>query len=78
MVWVHLYALDPQHPGLPLALTPGRYEVEDATVSGDGRAMVYAANDTLADLAASGSARCGPAAPVGTRCDAGAAGAGCS
>jgi dipeptidyl aminopeptidase/acylaminoacyl peptidase len=47
--WVHLYALDLLHPGLPLALTPGKYEVEDATVSGDGRAMVYAANDTMAD-----------------------------
>ncbi len=47
--WVHLYALDLLHPGLPLALTPGKYEVEDATISGDGRAMVYAANDTMAD-----------------------------
>lgn len=47
--WVHLYALDLKRPGLPLALTPGKYEVEDATVSGDGRALVYAANDTLAD-----------------------------
>ena len=43
--WPHLYSL--QHPGegtAPLLLTPGPFMVEHASLTPDGRALVYAAN----------------------------------
>ena len=43
--WPHIYSL--QHPGegtKPLLLTPGNFMVEHASLTPDGRALVYAAN----------------------------------
>ena len=43
--WPHIYSL--QHPGegtRPVLLTPGRFMVEHASLTPDGRALVYAAN----------------------------------
>jgi dipeptidyl aminopeptidase/acylaminoacyl peptidase len=43
--WPHIYSL--QHPGegtQPMLLTPGRFMVEHASLTPDGRALVYAAN----------------------------------
>ncbi len=43
--WVHLYALDPEKSSPPSLLTPGRYEVEDVSVSQDGQIVFFSAND---------------------------------
>ncbi|HEY5331842.1 MAG TPA: prolyl oligopeptidase family serine peptidase [Acidobacteriaceae bacterium] len=43
--WVHLYRIDPTSPdGKPSLLTPGDFEVEDATISPDGETFLYAGN----------------------------------
>jgi dipeptidyl aminopeptidase/acylaminoacyl peptidase len=42
--WVHLYSVDPSNPKPPTLLTPGGFEVEDATLSPDGTRIVFAAN----------------------------------
>lgn len=46
--WVHLYALDPQQaaPHATL-LTPGDYEVEDATLTPDAKQILFASNDAV-------------------------------
>ena len=41
--WPHLYSVDAKG-GSPLLLTPGRFQVESAKLSGDGAFVVYAAN----------------------------------
>jgi dipeptidyl aminopeptidase/acylaminoacyl peptidase len=50
--WVHLYALNPQE-ATPHAmlLTPGDYEVEDATLTRDAQQLMYASNDAANDAA---------------------------
>lgn len=50
--WVHLYALDPQQAA-PRAtlLTPGDYEVEDATLTPDAKQLLYASNEVASDAA---------------------------
>jgi dipeptidyl aminopeptidase/acylaminoacyl peptidase len=48
--YVHLYALNPAHPEQPpLPLTPGTFEVEDATLSRDGHTLLYASNQFTTD-----------------------------
>lgn len=48
--WVHLYSLDPLHSEHgPLLLTDGPFEVEDPSLSPDGRVLVFASNQTLRD-----------------------------
>ncbi len=43
--WVHLYSVNPSAPRNAVQLlTPGKFEVEDVTVSRDGRRVVYASN----------------------------------
>ena len=48
--WVHLYSLDPAGADrAPQLLTPGGFEVEDATLSRDRRRLVYASNQVTGD-----------------------------
>jgi dipeptidyl aminopeptidase/acylaminoacyl peptidase len=48
--WVHLYAVNPQRPNAQATLlTPGAYEVEDASLTPDHTAMLYASNDPARD-----------------------------
>jgi dipeptidyl aminopeptidase/acylaminoacyl peptidase len=50
--WVHLYALDPAHANQPpKPLTPGSFEVEDATLSPDRTTLLYASNQFTTDAA---------------------------
>jgi dipeptidyl aminopeptidase/acylaminoacyl peptidase len=48
--WVHLYQLDPAHADrTPQLLTEGDFEVEDPSLSSDGRTLVYASNQAIND-----------------------------
>lgn len=48
--WLHLYALDAtQAHAAPVLLTPGEFEVEDATLSNDGKTLAYASNQLATD-----------------------------
>ncbi len=48
--WVHLYSLQADKPGSqPRLLTPGAFEVEDATLSAEGRTIFYASNSAVAN-----------------------------
>ena len=48
--WVHLYSLQANKPGSqPRLLTPGTFEVEDATLTAEGRAIFYASNSAVAN-----------------------------
>jgi dipeptidyl aminopeptidase/acylaminoacyl peptidase len=48
--WVHLYSLQADKPGSqPRLLTPGAFEVEDATLSAEGRTVFYASNSAVAN-----------------------------
>jgi dipeptidyl aminopeptidase/acylaminoacyl peptidase len=42
--WLHLYSLDPAHPGHPLLLTSGNFEVEDAILNKSGDILCFASN----------------------------------
>jgi dipeptidyl aminopeptidase/acylaminoacyl peptidase len=42
--WVHLYSIDPSIPKSPMLLTPGTYEVEDATTTKDGHLLFWSSN----------------------------------
>lgn len=50
--WPHLYSIDAVRGGEPLLLTPGDYQVEFASLSPDGRYVVFAGNagDTPGDI----------------------------
>ncbi|HEU5208029.1 MAG TPA: prolyl oligopeptidase family serine peptidase [Longimicrobiales bacterium] len=50
--WPHLYSIDAVRGGEPLLLTPGDYQVEFASMSPDGRYVVFAGNagDTPGDI----------------------------
>jgi dipeptidyl aminopeptidase/acylaminoacyl peptidase len=43
--WAHLYSIDPMTTSAPRLLTYGNFEVEDPTVSGDGKTLLYASNN---------------------------------
>lgn len=47
--WIHLYAARADGKGAPVLLTPGAFEVEDVTVSTEGRALAYASNQLPTD-----------------------------
>ena len=50
--WVHLYSIQADRPGSqPRLLTPGAFEVEDATLDAEGRTVVYASNSAVANAA---------------------------
>ncbi|MDQ2925390.1 MAG: prolyl oligopeptidase family serine peptidase, partial [Acidobacteriota bacterium] len=40
--WVHLYSIDSAISAPPILLTSGKSEVEDATISADGKSLLYA------------------------------------
>jgi len=42
--WVHLYSMETSGLKSPTLLTPGKFEVEDASLSHDGRQLFYASN----------------------------------
>jgi len=42
--WLHLYSVDANHPGAPLELTPGEFEVEHVSAAPNGREIVYSSN----------------------------------
>ncbi|HSB74255.1 MAG TPA: prolyl oligopeptidase family serine peptidase, partial [Terriglobales bacterium] len=46
--WNHLYSIAAAG-GSPLPLTPGQFEVEDVTVSADGRSVLYSSNQNDVD-----------------------------
>ena len=46
--WLHLYSV-PLAGGEPVALTPGAFEVEHASLSPDGRRVVFSSNEADAD-----------------------------
>ncbi len=57
--WVHLYQIHLNgNPGVEW-LTPGRFEVEDATLSPDGRSLIYSSNQVAAQPAARNGVRPG-------------------
>lgn len=48
--WVHIYSLDPVHSEHgPLLLTEGPFEVEDPSLSPNGRILIYASNQSMRD-----------------------------
>lgn len=46
--WVHLYSI-PAEGGAPLLLTPGEFSFKDATLSPDGKSLVYSSNENDID-----------------------------